>query len=149
MATATMETEQTLALFRHIEVLEEVAARASDDDRLLIRQVVKEQLAAAPPVRVVAAAKLLDLSDRTVRNWVNEGVLTPATNSARLLLDTNALHAVFHALQEVRAAGKTRTLLDEVYRRLVDATWLERADLAESLDQLRRGDGTVRVPKTE
>ena len=149
MTTATMETEQTLALFRQIEVLEDVSERVAEPDRARIRRVVREQLNSAPPVRVVAAAKLLNISDKTVRNWVGEGVLAAADDAPRLLLDTNVLHAVFHAVKEVRAAGQTRTLLDEVYRRLVDATWLERGDLAESLEQMQRGDGTVRVQKTD
>lgn len=39
--------------------------------------------------------------------------------------------------------GRTAGLLDEVHRRLVDATWLERDDLVESLEQMRRGEGRV------
>lgn len=35
------------------------------------------------------------------------------------------------------------------YLGLVDATWLDRDDLAESLDHARRGEGTVRIPKAE
>lgn len=40
-----------------------------------------------------------------------------------------------------------RALLDEVYWRLVDATWLKRSDLKESLEQMHRGEGTVRRPR--
>lgn len=149
MSAATVETERTLALFKQIEELEDVAEQVDEPNRVRIHQVVKEQLDAAPPVRVIAAAKLLNISDKTVRNWVEEGVLAAATSAPRLLLDTNVLHAVLHTVNEVRAAGKTRALLDEVYRRRVDATWLQREDLAESLDQMRRGEGVVRVPKAD
>jgi hypothetical protein len=149
MTTATIETDQTLALFKQIEVLEDVAERVDESDRVRIRQIVQDQLNAASPVRVVAAAQLLDISDKTVRSWVNEGVLAVATSTPRLLLDANALHAVFHVVKEIRAAGQTRALLDEVYRRLVDATWLEREDLAESLEQMRRGEAVVRVKKVD
>ncbi len=150
MSTAELETEQTVALFERIEVLEDVAERVNDVDRVRLHRVVRQELAASPPVRPVAAARILKLSEKTVRNWVDEGVLRPAkTPATRLLIDTNALHEVSHIVKEVRAAGKTRALLDEVYRRLVDATWLEREDLRESLQQMRSGEGTVRVPKVD
>ena len=57
------------------------------------------------------------------------------------------VHEVLHLLADLRVAGRTTGLLDEVHRRLVDATWLERDDLAESLEQMRRGEGTTRVAK--
>jgi len=34
-------------------------------------------------------------------------------------------------------------LLEEVHRRLVDATWLDRTDLRESLHQMQRGESHV------
>lgn len=145
---AELETEQTVALFERVEVLEDVAQRVNDVDRVRLYQVVRQELEASPPVRPVAAARILELSEKTVRNWVTEGVLRPAkTSTPRLLIDANALHEVSHIVKEVRAAGKTRALLDEVYRRLIDATWLEREDLQESLRQMRSGQETVRVLK--
>lgn len=44
---------------------------------------------------------------------------------------------------DMREMGRTAGLLDEVHCRLVDATWLERDDLLESLEQMRRGEGRV------
>ena len=150
MTTAELETERTVALFERIEVLEDVARRVDDVDRARLLGIVQKELEASPPVRPMAAARILDLSERTVRSWVSEGVLRPAESpSTRLLIDTNVLHEVAHVVNEVRASGKTRALLDEVYRRLVDATWLEREDVGESLEQMRRGEGTVRVPMTD
>jgi hypothetical protein len=91
---------------------------------------------------------LLSLSEKTVRGWADEGVLTRAEGSfSRLLLDMVRVHQVMHLVRDLRAAGKTAGLLDEVHRRLVDATWLNREDLAESLEQMRRGQGTTRIPK--
>jgi hypothetical protein len=150
VSTAKLETEQTVALFERIEVLEDVAKRVNDVDRVRLHRVVRQELEAHPSVRPVAAALILELSEKTVRNWVSEGVLPQAkTPTSRLLIDTKALHEVSHIVKDVRAAGRTRALLDEVYRRLVDATWLEREDLKESLQQMRRGEGTVRVPKAD
>ncbi|HRD60824.1 MAG TPA: hypothetical protein PLZ93_07655 [Nocardioides sp.] len=139
-----------MALFERIDTLEDVAQRVDEGDRVKLQRVVREELAASPPVRPVAAARVLDLSEKTIRTWVAEGVLQRAdTQSPRLLLDTNVLHAVANIVKELRAAGQTRALLDEVHRRLVDATWLERDDLADSLSQMCRGDLTVRIPKSD
>lgn len=90
------------------------------------------------------AAQLHGLSDKTVRAWVEQGVLLAAdTSSPRLLLDAERVHDVLHLVKDLRAAGASVGLLDEVQRRLVDASWLDRADLAESLAQLQRGEGHV------
>ena len=77
-----------------------------------------------------------------------EGLLQRAEGpSSRILLDVRRVHQVLHLVQDLRAAGRTTGLLDEVHRRLVDATWLEREDLDESSAQLRRPEGTLRVAK--
>lgn len=150
MSTASSETDQTVALFERVETLEDVASRVSVLDRELLREVVRQELAAWPSVRPRAAARILQLSEPTIRKWVQEGVLRAAEGpTTRLLIDTNVLHAVSHVVKDVRAAGSTRALLDEVYRRLVDSSWLEREDLAESLEQMRAGQGTVRIPKSD
>ena len=59
--------------------------------------------------------------------------------SSRVLLDDEQVHQVLRLVEDLRAAGKTVGLLDEVHRRLVDATWLKRDDLTESLEQMRAG----------
>ncbi len=82
-----------------------------------------------------------------MRAWSDEGVLLKASESPRLLLDAEQVHRVWHLLRELRAAGKTRGLLDEVYRRLSDGALLERPDLQESLKQMRRGEGAALAPR--
>jgi hypothetical protein len=57
-----------------------------------------------------------------------------------------SVHAVSHLVSELRAAGQDGDLLDQVWRRLEDAALLDRADLRESLDQMRRGEGRVLRP---
>jgi len=56
------------------------------------------------------------------------------------------VHAVSHLVSELRAAGQDRDLLDQVWRRLEDAALLDRADLRESADQMRRGEGRALRP---
>ncbi|MDQ1287070.1 MAG: hypothetical protein QG622_635, partial [Actinomycetota bacterium] len=68
-----------------------------------------------------------------------EGVLIAIQERPRLVLDLSRLHEVVHLVRDLREAGKTAGLLDEVYRRLSDARWQEDADLAESLRQADQG----------
>ena len=56
---------------------------------------------------------------------------------------------MLHLVSELRAAGANAGLLDEVHRRLADASWLDRANLAESLGQMRRGEGHVIVEASQ
>lgn len=88
------------------------------------------------------------ISERTVRTWTERGVLEPArVASPRLLLNAERVHEVLHLVREIRARDDAASLLDEIQRRLSDTTWLDRADLIESLDQVNAGLGTVRVRK--
>ena len=48
--------------------------------------------------------------------------------------------------RDLRALGRDRDLLDAVWRRLSDAALLERPDLGESIEQMRRGEGQVLRP---
>ena len=149
MTAVALETTQARDLIERVETLESVASSLpeQDDRRAQLLNLVTKDLASAAPLRPRVAAELLGLSERTVRSWVNEGVLYPAeTDSPRLLLDVARVHLVLHLIKDLRAAGTTTGLLDEVHRRLVDATWLDRSDLLESLDQMRREEGRLILP---
>jgi len=144
------ETTRAFDLIERIEALEGLAQTLSEQDerRSTLLRLIEKDLAAAPPLRPRIAAELLGLSEKTVRAWLHEGVLTRADGpTSRVLLDVQRVHWVLHLVKDLRAAGKTAGLLDAVYRRLVDATWLERDDLAQSLEQMHRGEGTVRGSK--
>ncbi|GAA3841321.1 hypothetical protein GCM10022243_04620 [Saccharothrix violaceirubra] len=132
-------------LFAQVEDIEEVAFTLSADDerRSKLTDVVERVLSSAPPVRPVVAGELLDLTEKTVKAWAREGVLAVHSESPRMLLDAVRLHEVMHVVAELRRAGKTRGLLDEVHRRLSDAALVERPDLVESIAQMNRGEGRV------
>src|SRR5579863_7597467 len=115
-------------------------------DRAKLLAVSDGALAEEGTIRPVIAARLLGLSEKTVRAWATAGVLAVAGHSPRLLLDVRSVHAVSHLLSELRAAGQDRDLLDQVWRRLEDAALLDRDDLRDSLDQMRRGEGRVLRP---
>jgi tRNA A37 N6-isopentenylltransferase MiaA len=147
MSVAT-EAAQIRDLFDTIEEIESVASSLAEDDerRRKLDGVVARTLRQAPPVRPVVASELLDLTEKTVKAWAREGVLAIHSQQPRMLLDTVRLHEVLHLVADLRRAGKTRGLLDEVHRRLSDQSLLERTDLAASLDEMRSGKGRVVRP---
>lgn len=80
--TSTMEHEeaQVRQLFERVDAVVEVAhviegEHPSEAARLLT--VSRNALSHAAPVRVPIAARLLLVSDKTVRSWVSEGLLKP------------------------------------------------------------------------
>lgn len=141
----SVEAAWAQELLARIETLEEVAESldASDPNRAKLLGVISQELGQAPPLRPVVAATVLEMTEKTVRAWASEGVLTVRQHTPRLLLDADRVHEVWHLVRDLRQAGKTRGLLDEVYRRLADASLLDREDLRESLGQMKRGEGRV------
>lgn len=146
--TIAVEEKRVRNLFKWVDTVEDVASTFAEDDerRARLLGVSTAVLADEGSVRPVIAARLLGLSEKTVRTWAKQGVLTIARRSPRLLLDLQRVHAISHVIRELRAAGKDRDLLDEVWHRLSDVALLERDDLKESLDQMRRGEGRVLRP---
>src|SRR5260370_23128069 len=146
--TIAVEERRLRSLFERVEVVEDVARTLAEDDerRAKLLAVSDSALAEEGTVRPVIAARLLGLSEKTVRAWAAAGVLAVARSSPRLLLDVRSVHAVSHLVSELRAAGQDRDLLDQVWRRPEDPALLDRAGLRESLDQMRRGEGRVLRP---
>ena len=146
--TIAVEEKRLRSLFERVEVVEDVARTLPEDDerRARLLAVSDSALTEEGTIRPVIAARLLGLSEKTVRAWAAAGVLTVARRSPRLLLDVRSVHGVSHLVSELRAAGQDRDLLDQVWRRLEDAALLDRDDLRDSLDQMRRGEGRVLRP---
>jgi DNA-binding transcriptional MerR regulator len=142
---SVVDEEQRVArLFDNIETVEDVAKSLDKESRERLLVAAWQLLAEVGPVRPRIAAGLLGVSERTVRSWISEGVLTPAeAPSRRLQLDPARLHEVMHIVRDLRAAGKDRNLLDALWYRLRDQALLEREDLTESLQQMRRGEGKI------
>ena len=146
--TIAVEEKRLRSLFERVEIVEDVARTLPEDDerRARLLAVSDSALAEEGTIRPVIAARLLELSEKTVRAWATAGVLTVAQRSPRLLLDVRSVHGVSHLVSELRAAGQERDLLDQVWRRLEDAALLDREDLRDSLDQMRRSEGRVLRP---
>jgi len=143
-----VEEQRIRSLFDRVETVEDVARTLPEDDerRAKLLAVSNAALAEEGTVRPVIAARLLGLSEKTVRAWANQGVLAVAQRAPRLLLDVRSVHEVSHILRDLRALGRDRDLLDKVWRRLSDAALLEHPGLRESIEQMRRGEGQVLRP---
>ena len=140
-----VEEHRIRSLFDRVEAVEDVARTLPEDDerRAKLLAVSSATLADESTVRPVIAARLLGLSEKSIRTWAKQGVLVVAQRSPRLLLDLQSVHEVRHIVQDLRAMGKERDLLDEVWRRISDAALLDSPDLSESIQQMRRGEGRV------
>lgn len=148
--SVTLEQERIDNLFSRVKDLDDVARTMPPDDprRATLDKVIRAELTEAEPVRPRIAAALLHLTEKTVRAWLSEGVLTAAVNQPRVLLEPSRLYEVVSLVRDLRSAGRTTGLLDEVFRRLSDSALLEREDLQRSLSETAEGKGTlVRGPE--
>jgi hypothetical protein len=146
--TIAIEEKRIRSLFDRVETVEDVARTLPEGDerRARLLEVSNAALAEEGTIRPVIAARLLGLSEKTIRAWVAQGVIAVAQPAPRLLLDLQSVHAISHIVRELREHGKDRDLLDKVWQRLSDSALLERTDLQESIDQMRRGEGRVLRP---
>ena len=135
------EEAEIRGLFANTDTLLRVAGIIESehpDEAAAVREAAHNALAAAHPVRISIAASLLGMDEKTVRAWTREGVLT-AEGHSPLGVGPERLYEVLQLVQDLRAAGRDRKLLESVWYRLQDEALLDRADLIESLEQMRTG----------
>jgi hypothetical protein len=129
-------------LFARVDEVLDVAHSIEDErpqEAARLVHVSRGALSSAEPVRVPIAARILLVSDKTVRAWAEDGLLTPRAVRPRLLLDAERLHTVLRLLDDLRAVGQDRDFRDNLWNRLKDEALVDRADLAESLSQMNAG----------
>jgi hypothetical protein len=146
--TIAVEETRIRKLLDRVETLEQVANSLDENDarRADLLEVSQGVLADGDAVRPVIAATLLGISEKTVRAWADAGILKMASQEPRLVLDLASVHTVHHLVRELRAGGRDRDLLDAICQRLPDQALLDRDDLAESINQMRQGQGRVLRP---
>jgi hypothetical protein len=144
MSKAAAESSVVVKTFQRAELLEELADSLPDPEQQAEqRKVAVDMIVELGPIRPIAVSRVLGLTEKTVRAWASEGALNIVSTQPRVLLDPLSVHDVLHVVEELRGAGRTRGLLDEVHRRLSDASLLESADLHEGLKQMHQGQGEV------
>jgi hypothetical protein len=144
MSRAAVESSVVIKTFERAEMLEAFAGNLPDPtQRAEQLRVAMDLISDLGPIRPVSVSKVLGLTEKTVRAWASEGALGIARTEPRVLLDPLSVHTVLHLVEGLRAAGQTRGLLDEVYRRLSDTSLIESKDLQESLGQMKQGQGEV------
>ncbi|ACZ90439.1 hypothetical protein [Streptosporangium roseum] len=137
-----LEERAALALFDQAQRLDGVAASTHETGtRDTVREVVQDLLAHAEPVRATIASKILGVDEKTVRAWVKEGLLIPVKGKPRLMLEAERLYAVATLVQDLRRGGRTRNLVESVWRRLQDRGLLEDDQLIGGLRQMEQGEG--------
>jgi DNA-binding transcriptional regulator YdaS (Cro superfamily) len=120
--TLAVEERRVRSLFERVETVEGVAGTLAADDerRATLLAVSNSALSEEATIRPVIAARLLGVSEKTIRAWAADGVLRVAARKPRLLLDVHAVHVISHILRDLRTRGRDRHLLEEVWRRLSD-----------------------------
>jgi hypothetical protein len=145
MAASTLqhEEEQVRDLFARVDEVLDVARSIEGDRPNEAARLVRAShgaLTCAAPVRVPIAARILLVSDKTVRAWVEDGLLASSVERPRLLVDPERLHTILHFLSDLRAAGQDRDFRDSLWRKLGDEALLDRAGLQESIGQMEAGN---------
>jgi hypothetical protein len=90
------------------------------------------------PVPVSLAAKLLEVSEPTVRDWIEVGVLEVAIRRP-LQLAFSSVAETRRDLQELRREGANPNLRRALLHRIADRTTVEDPKLRESIEQMRSG----------
>jgi hypothetical protein len=122
MTTIADDAQRIGVLFNRIDNLDEVAYSFPDHDdrceRLL--EVVDATLAEEAPIRPTVAASLLDVDEKTVREWADNGVLTIAARRPRLVLDPTSVYEISRLIRDLRSMDDDQELLDEMWHGITD-----------------------------
>ena len=90
------------------------------------------------PVPVSLAATLFDVSERTVRDWIEAGILQVASTRP-VGLAFKSVAEVRRELQRLRREGANPNVRRALLHRIEDRATLEQPRLRESIGQMRSG----------
>lgn len=93
-----------------------------------------------PGVRVSVAAKMLGLSERTTRDWLERGPLDPVPGAKPARVSTASLARVLPAVETLRELGQDRELLRALVDRLEDQRIRSHPRVRKSIEQMNRGE---------
>ncbi|WP_018348799.1 hypothetical protein [Longispora albida] len=139
------QIDRLRADLHHVRQLRDLADSLPEGSgtRRKAAEILNHWLGTIEPVPVSVAAKVLGLSEPTIRKWVSEGVLIKVGGRGPVKLEAAPVLKVADLVGRLREAGTRRGLLDAVWYRLQDQALLDREDLHESVGQALRGQGRV------
>jgi len=111
------------------------------DAKAHLSAIIERQKQAGLGVPVSSAAAMLDVTPRTVRKWIDGGVLELLPGSGPKKVTVLSLGAALAAVHRLREASADRKLFKLVLEELDDRR--TRRELADRLDALERREWTV------
>ena len=111
------------------------------DAQIHLSAIVERQKRAHLGVPVSSAAVMLDVSPRTVREWIKGSILEALPESSPQKVTVSSLGEVLAAVNGIRAAGRDRKLFKVLLEELDDRR--TRHELADRLQSLEKGEWTV------
>ncbi|MCU0269102.1 MAG: hypothetical protein MUF83_10685 [Acidimicrobiales bacterium] len=106
------------------------------DAQAHLSAIIERQKRAGLGVPVSSAAAMLDVTPRTVRKWIDGGILELVAGSTPKKVTVLSLGAALAAVHRIRAAGQDRNLFKLVLDELDDRR--TRRELADRIDALER-----------
>ena len=103
--------------------------------------IIERQKRAGLGVPVSSAAAMLDVTPRTVRKWIEGGILEPLPGSTPKKVTVLSLGAALAAVHRLRGASKDGKLFKVVLEELDDRR--TRRQLADRINALERREWTV------
>ena len=88
-------------------------------------------------VPVSAAAEVLEVSQPTIRAWIDRGVLDVRAGSRPVKITTESLGRAVATVRRIRGAGQTKGLLEKALRDIEDRE--VRRGLKDRIEELRQG----------
>src|SRR5258706_10148402 len=103
--SVAIEEKRIRSLFDRVETVEDVARTLPEDDerRARLLEVSNAALADEGTIRPVIAARLLGLSEETLRAWGSQGRILAGQRTPRLLPDLQSVYQISHMLRGLPA----------------------------------------------
>jgi len=105
----------------------------------LIRSTDRMIAATIAPVRVKIVTHVLHFDDKTIRRWVELGILPAVEEKPRLAVDPVRLFEVAELVRALRARRYERDFTNAVWSALQDSAVLDDPQASVALDQLAAG----------
>jgi hypothetical protein len=132
---------QAVEEVQHLDKAEEAVLSGDPEGAAkALAEAKRRRLRAAPPIPVSVAAKLLKVSEPTIRSWLDTGVLEDAGVKPRGVRIESVAH-IHRVLAELRERGQDRNVRQALLARLDDELTLSDERLRKSISSMRRGRG--------